>query len=151
MSAGFHCKVESLDLVGTLESQYLEDLSAICCFALEQEGMAGNWEVAIVLTSDAHLTELHGEFMNLPEPTDIMTFPSDETPGGDIVISVEQADRQRLEDGWELASELQFLVLHGALHLAGWDDSTPQERADMLDRQRCILAAFQSSEPLSSR
>ena len=48
--------------------------------------------------------------MGIPEPTDIMTFPSDDEPGGDIVISVEQADRQRNDDGWKLAGELRFLV-----------------------------------------
>ncbi len=76
--------------------------------------MAGDWEIALVLTSDAHLTELHAEFMGIPEPTDIMTFPSDEELGGDIVISIEQAERQRHDDEWDLASEVRFLVTHGA-------------------------------------
>jgi rRNA maturation RNase YbeY len=88
--------------------------------------------------------------MDIPEPTDIMTFPDDDQPGGDIVISVEQAERQRHDDAWPLAQELRFLVLHGALHLTGWDDATADLRAAMLDRQRAILAAFQN-DPLSSR
>ena len=66
--------------------------------------------------------------MQIPATTDIMTFPSDDAPGGDIVISVPQADRQRLDDGWDLPSELRFLVTHGALHLAGWDDATSEQR-----------------------
>ena len=83
--------------------------------------------------------------------TDIMTFPSDQNPGGDIVISVEQAERQRHDDGWDLHAELRFLVTHGALHLAGWNDASDRERENMLARQREIIASFQSSEPASSR
>ena len=109
------------------------------------------WELTIVLTSDAHLTDLHAEFLDVAEPTDIMTFPSDGDLGGDIVISVEQAERQRHDDGWDLNEELRFLVTHGALHLAGWDDGTDLERAEMLARQRAIIASYQSSEPFSSR
>jgi rRNA maturation RNase YbeY len=108
------------------------------------------WTVSLVLTDDAHLTRLHDEFMGIPETTDIMTFPDDDDPGGDIVISVEQAERQRHDDGWSLDTELQFLVVHGVLHLAGWDDATDELRGQMLDRQRAILAEFQN-DPSSSR
>jgi probable rRNA maturation factor len=145
------CEVELVDLTESLEKGLLEDLAALCCFALDQAEMQGAWEVALVLTTDAHLTELHGEFMDIPEPTDIMTFPSDEEPDGDIIISVEQAERQRHDDGWELAAELRFLVVHGVLHLAGWDDTLPEDRAKMLARQRDIVTAFQSNDPSSNR
>lgn len=151
MIDSFQCETEPVDLTGAIDDNWLGVLAALCCFSLEREGMSGEWEVAVVLTTDVHLTELHGAFMDLPEPTDIMTFPSDDVPGGDIVISVEQANRQRGDDGWDLLSELQFLIIHGALHLAGWDDSTPDDRSSMLDRQRVILADFQSREPLSNR
>jgi rRNA maturation RNase YbeY len=147
----FSCSVEPVDLTETFDDALLADLGELCCFALEQELMEGNWEIAIVLTSDAHLTGLHAEFMNIAEPTDIMTFPSDDDPGGDIVISVDQAERQRHDDGWDLNAELRFLVTHGALHLSGWDDTSDREREDMIDRQRAIIAAFQSSEPSSNR
>ncbi len=151
MDSRFSCLAEPVDLTETFDDFLLVDLGELCCHALEQEGMEGNWEVAIVLTSDAHLTDLHAEFMNIAEPTDIMTFPSDENPGGDIVISVEQAERQRHDDGWDLHAELRFLVTHGALHLAGWNDASDQERENMLARQREFIASFQSSEPSSSR
>lgn len=151
MRTSFTCAVEPVDLTGTFDDEFLSGLGELCCFALQQEGVLGDWEVAIVLTVDAHMTELHGEFMDLPEPTDIMTFPSDDEPGGDIIISVDQAERQRSDDGWNLESELRFLVAHGALHLAGWDDATSEARAAMLDRQRAIVASFHSNEPFRSR
>lgn len=151
MSFSFTCTVEPVDLTGTFHDEFLSELGKLCCFALQQEGVLGDWELALVLTSDAHMTELHGEFMDLPEPTDIMTFPSDDESGGDIIISVEQAERQRSDDGWDLESELRFLIVHGALHLAGWDDATSEARAAMLDRQRTIIADFQSNELFKSR
>ncbi len=89
--------------------------------------------------------------MDIPETTDIMTFPSDDEPGGDIVISVEQAERQRHDDGWDLMAELRFLVTHGALHLAGWDDASSSDRAEMLARQRQIIEVFQSGVESNSR
>lgn len=151
MALSLSCAVEPVDLTESFERDLLEELADLCCFALEQEALDGDWEIALVLTSDAHMTELHAEFMDLPVPTDIMTFPSDDVPGGDIVISTEQAERQRHDDDWDLASELRFLVVHGVLHLAGWDDATSEDRARMLSRQREIVVAFQSSEPSSKR
>ncbi|MEZ4531462.1 MAG: rRNA maturation RNase YbeY [Thermomicrobiales bacterium] len=151
MDAPFTCTSEPVDLTEELDDSLLDELAELCCFALESEGATGAWEVSIVLTSDEHLTRLHDDFMGIPEPTDIMTFPSDDVPGGDVVISVAQADRQRHDDAWDLPSELRFLVTHGALHLADWDDATVDDRARMLDRQRAILAAFQSRDSSSNR
>ena len=113
--------------------------------------MTGDWIVALVFTSDAHLTALHAEFMDTAEPTDIMTFPYDDESGGDIVISLDQAERQRHDDGWDLSAELRFLVTHGALHLAGWDDASRSDRAEMLARQRTIIDEFQSGVVSSNR
>ncbi|MCC6673962.1 MAG: rRNA maturation RNase YbeY, partial [Thermomicrobiales bacterium] len=93
-------------------------------------------------TDDEHIARLHREFMGIPGPTDILTFADDEERGGDIVISVDQADRQRQDDDWSLLEELRFLTVHGALHLTGWDDATDTQRQEMLDRQRALIAQF---------
>jgi rRNA maturation RNase YbeY len=144
------CEIEFLDLTESIDPDFAEELTTLCCFALQRAHEQSGWVVSVVLTHDEHLTRLHEEFMGIAEPTDIITFPDDDQPGGDIVISVDQADRQRHDEAWSLAQELRFLVLHGALHLAGWDDATDDQRAAMLDRQRAILADFQS-EPFKSR
>ena len=149
MAAQTNCDADLLDLTESVDAELTAELAELCCFALAAESDS-DWTVSIVLTDDVHLTRLHDEFMGIPEPTDIMTFPDDDEPGGDIVISIEQAERQRHDDEWSLADELRFLVVHGALHLAGWDDATDQDRAAMLDRQRKIIAAYQK-DPSSSR
>jgi probable rRNA maturation factor len=147
----FRCEVEPLDLTDSIPEIQLSELADLCCFALDREAMSGDWVISLVLTSDDHLTQLHAEFMDIPEPTDIMTFPSDDESGGDIVISVDQAGRQRHDDGWDLQSELRFLVAHGALHLAGWVDAAEADRTAMLNRQREIIREFQASFPDSNR
>lgn len=138
------CEVEVVDYTESIDEDLTAELAELCCFALDLEAAAGEWSVTLVFTSDEHLTRLHDDFMGIPEPTDIMTFPDDDAPGGDIVISVHQAERQRNDDGWPLAQELRFLVVHGVLHLTGWDDATTSQRAAMLDRQRAINDAYQN-------
>lgn len=130
----------------------LEDLVA---HVLHSERGVGRWEVAIVLTTDARLRELHRSFMGLDSVTDIMTFayggdqsfPEHENQcavqGGDIVISVQRAAAQASDDGWDTATEILFLVCHGVLHLLGWEDGDASQRARMLDRQRALLRSFE--------
>ncbi|MDQ3656033.1 MAG: rRNA maturation RNase YbeY, partial [Chloroflexota bacterium] len=116
-------------------------LQSLVAFALRQEGASGQWEINLLFTTDARIQAMHRDFMNLDSPTDIMTFPyeADEfTPseasnrGGDIVISVEAAALHAEEAGWSLTNELRFLTLHGLLHILGWDDADPGQRASML-------------------
>lgn len=110
--------------------------------ALKQEGQAGSWEFTIRFVDDEEMSQLHGVYMNDPSPTDIMTFPydpADSELGGDIVISVETAARNASEHGWSTADELDFLMLHGLLHILGWDDRREEDRAAMLERQRSII------------
>ena len=124
-------------------------LASLARFALSHEGASGEWQVGVLMTSDADIQSMHREFMDLDSPTDIMTFPYDEndpftptelrTSGGDIVISVETAESNARDAGWDLGRELEFLLLHGLLHLLNWDDETPEQRVAMLGRQQVIL------------
>ncbi len=126
----------------------LDWLRRLARFALEQEGASGAWAVAVALVDDSRLQDLHREFMAVDEPTDVMTFPSDEpgAGGGDIAVSVERAAEQGPAFGHSAAEETDFLVVHGLLHLCGWDDPTPEDRAAMLTRQAEIIALFQQRE-----
>lgn len=118
--------------------------------ALECEEQAGEWVVSIVLTDDAEMQQMHADFMDIDEPTDVMTFPSDfatdEEHGGDIVISVERAAEQGGENGLTPEQEVIFLAVHGVLHLCGWDDHSEENRAAMLERQRAIIASMRNGE-----
>src|SRR5262249_3205892 len=94
---------------------------------------------------DAHLRRLHRDFMGIDEETDVMTFPHGDDQGGDIVISIERAAEQALAYGYAAGEEVEFLAVHGVLHLCGWNDETPTQRAAMLARQTEIVEAFRSA------
>lgn len=117
---------------------------------LESEGVEDAWELGIQFVDDATMQAAHMEFMDIDEPTDIMTFPyadddsvwGDAESGGDLMISVDRARANAVDAGWEEEDELFFLIVHGLLHLAGWDDHTDDDRASMLARQRVLLDSW---------
>ena len=125
-------------------------LRALAEFVVRAERQAGAWAVTVVLTDDRRLRELHRDFLGIDEETDVMTFPfgeDDATAGGEIVVSVERADEQGPAHGLAPAAEVAFLVVHGLLHLCGWEDGTAEERARMLDRQGELISAFERGDP----
>ncbi len=82
--------------------------------------------VTILLTGDAEVRRLNRRYRGVDAATDVLSFPSDERPTasgylGDIAISLPAAARQAVPGGWSLSDEIQFLILHGILHLLGHD------------------------------
>lgn len=112
---------------------------------LDGESATGAWEITVVLVDDDRLRILHRDFMDIDEPTDIMTFPAEEVEigehsgGGEIIISVDRAAAQCAEYGHSPSEEIRYLVSHGVLHLCGWDDLAPGAREIMLARQDELL------------
>lgn len=125
----------------------VDDLTADVRGALSAEGRDGPWDVAVALVSDDALMRLHRDFMGLDSETDIMTFPRGSgEQGGDIAISVERATDQSGRHGLTPWEEVRFLVVHGVLHLCGWDDGGDEDRAAMLARQTQILASMDAAQ-----
>ncbi|HUB33027.1 MAG TPA: rRNA maturation RNase YbeY [Bryobacteraceae bacterium] len=104
--------------------------------------------VSVLLTGDARIRRLNREYRRKDQPTDVLSFPAaltgdDHRLAGDLAISVDTAARQATEAGHSLATELQILVLHGVLHLAGYDhetDSGQMARKEAVLRRRFGLA-----------
>ncbi len=84
------------------------------------------------------MADLHIRFMNIPGPTDVLTFPMDET-GGEIAICVPEARRRARLHGTSLQNELLLYTIHGMLHLCGMDDRTPKGFTDMHRMEDRIL------------
>src|SRR5690348_18172269 len=87
-------------------------------------GLPGS--TSVLLTGDAEIQRLNREFRGKNKPTDVLSFPPGENAGrsrtaGDLAISVETAAREAERLGHGLALELKVLLLHGVLHLAGYD------------------------------
>lgn len=99
-------------------------------------------ELSVVLCSDAHIASLNAQWRGVEGPTDVLSFPQDDEDGvllGDIVISVETAAAQATERGLELVDEIRVLLVHGLLHLLGYDHEGEKEgdwlvMADMENR-----------------
>ena len=94
-------------------------------------------EVALVLAGDRTLRRLNRAYRGQDRPTDVLSFPGDGGPGGlgDILISVETAERNARAGGRSLPSELDVLALHGFLHVLGYDHETDDGSMDRLERR----------------
>jgi probable rRNA maturation factor len=93
--------------------------------------------VDIVLVSDRKISELHRRFMQIEGPTDVISFQH-----GEIFISVETAQRQAKTHRTSLASELRLYLVHGLLHLQGFDDHRKSDRERMIVLQERILSSI---------
>lgn len=113
--------------------------------ALAAVGRPGG-TVEIALVDDAEIRRLNAIYRGVRRRTDVLAFPL-ETPGapgqlvGQVVVSVDTAERQARRVGVRLAAELALLVTHGTLHLVGYDDRDPVEADLMHRRERAILEA----------
>ncbi|HMJ05554.1 MAG TPA: rRNA maturation RNase YbeY [Chthoniobacterales bacterium] len=93
-------------------------------------------EINVVLVSDRRMAALHQEFMNIPGPTDVLTFQH-----GEIVVSVETAQQNAERFATSAADEIKLYVIHGLLHLLGFDDRTREEARVMEAVQAEVLRA----------
>lgn len=96
--------------------------------------------VEVSIVSDREIARVHGEFLDDPTPTDVITFQH-----GEILISADTAMRQGSEYGQSFEHEVALYLIHGLLHLAGWEDEDEGEAAEMARLQEAILQAALAS------
>jgi probable rRNA maturation factor len=101
-------------------------------------------ELSLVLVNDREMSRLHQQFMNIPGPTDVLTFPLEfdrrgRVTAGEVVVCVPEARRRSKELGIELKNELLLYALHGMLHLCGFDDRTARGYRRMHEMEDRIL------------
>jgi len=98
--------------------------------------------LSIAFVDDGTLSRLHHTFLNDPTPTDVMTFPGE--PGsdqaGEIVVSVEHALASAPLHGQTFNEEVYLYLVHGWLHLAGWNDQAPAQRKAMRKAESALLS-----------
>jgi len=90
--------------------------------------------VEVTFVGDDEISRVHEEFMDISGPTDVITFDH-----GEIVISVDHAGVQGAEHGVSLDRELALYLVHGLLHLYGYDDKSPEDAAVMSALQKALL------------
>lgn len=126
---------------GKLDSKRLR---AAVQAVLAGEGI-GRANISLAVVDDPTIHELNRRYLGHDEPTDVISFLLDRTDGivdGQIVVSADTAAATAKRFGWSSASELLLYVVHGTLHLVGFDDQTPQAKRMMRARERRYLAPF---------
>ena len=121
-------------------------LEGAASVALEHESQSLDSELSIILTNDTRLHELNLNYLGVDSPTDVLSFPASETDPetgaryiGDILISIPRAQAQASAADHPLEAEVQLLVVHGVLHLLGYDHGEAQDKARMWKAQAEIL------------
>jgi probable rRNA maturation factor len=139
-----------------------EDLRELACAVLDAEGYPERVEVTILLVDDDTMTGYNESFMGRDGPTDVLAFPLEELVAGqapslsphdppihlgDIVISPDYVQRQAADRGVEFLDELSLMVVHGMLHLMGWDHPDEEIAERMERREAEILSSVGRSRP----
>ncbi|MFB4196873.1 rRNA maturation RNase YbeY [Streptomyces carpaticus] len=121
-------------------------------------------ELSVIAVDEEAMEALHLQWMDLPGPTDVMSFPMDELrppakdeeePAkgllGDIVLcpQVAKAQGAAAPTGHSMDDELQLLTVHGVLHLLGYDHEEPAEKAEMFGLQQAIVDGWRAEAGLT--
>lgn len=134
------------------EFMRIEDLAS---FVIRREGKPESTEVSVNFVTDEEIRVLNRDYRGIDRPTDVLSFECDgegdmpvpeeeEAPYelGDIVIAPDVAERQTEEYGTALTDELSLLLVHGLLHLCGYDHMVDEEAEAMEARERELLSEF---------
>jgi probable rRNA maturation factor len=130
--------------------------AALC--VLLQHDRETNTELTLVITTNEQVQRLNAQFRGVDAPTDVLSFPSNLTdedilPGealylGDILIAHPYALAQAEREGHDSMDSMSLLVVHGMLHLLGYDHDTPEHRRAMWESQAEALNALNISTAL---
>lgn len=124
---------------------------------LDLYGPPGDCALTVVIDDDAAVAALNRQFRGLDAPTDVLSFPADQPPVeldgeprylGDLVIAFPYASTQAAREGHALMDSLALLVVHGTLHLLGYDHGDVDARAAMWAAQEAALIALGLSPDL---
>jgi len=126
-----------------ISSTYLEEIAANIFTFLEIEPQS---DLSILIENDAALKKLNNLYRGINQPTDVLSFDSDEinpetgfSSLGDIAISFPTAEKQANEANHPVTNEVILLLVHAILHLTGYDHNTKEEKQEMWAEQQSVL------------
>jgi probable rRNA maturation factor len=150
--------IENIQDIKQVEDKHFRLLEDTVNACLELSQIETGCEISITLVDNKKINEINKEFRNINAPTDVLSFPmvmmeegriildegdynldDDLLILGDIVISLEKAEKQAEEYGHSFERELAFLTSHGAFHLLGFDHEEEEQGKRMFDRQEEVL------------
>jgi probable rRNA maturation factor len=95
--------------------------------------------VSIALVGDEEIKRVNNKFLGRDGTTDVIAFPGKKKDLGEIIIDYDRIERQAEDEGNSVEYELKFVLVHGLLHLLGWEDYTPEEKERMLEEGEKFL------------
>lgn len=101
--------------------------------------------ISLAVVDDATMHALNRQYLQHDYPTDVLSFlleEDDERIEGEIIISADYAAREAEHFGWQVQDEMLLYVIHGTLHLAGYDDLEPELKTEMRAKEREYLKLF---------
>jgi probable rRNA maturation factor len=126
-----------------------KELTTLVNSVFELQQLPSSGSLSVRVTSSSFLRQLNQMHLGIDAPTDVLTFPMDfddpESGGhyfGDIILSYEKAAAQAEENGHAVINEIKLLVIHGILHLLGYDHASAEEKEEMWTIQNKLLAAL---------
>ena len=129
----------------------LDAFERLAVFALRMEEAPDAVELSVALVGEDEIAHLNSTYRGVEGPTDVLSFECDEPEPvdsdepiaiGDVVIAPDVALRQASELGTTVEAELDLLLVHGVLHLLGYDHEMDEDAAAMQARERAVLAAW---------
>lgn len=135
-----------------------EQLVRAAAEALAGELAISYAEVCVALSNDEQVAELNGSYRGKPKPTNVLSFPAvpmlpvEGEPRflGDIVLALETLQREAADLGVPLAHHMQHLVVHGLLHLLGYDHQTEDEAREMEGLEVRVLSRLGVADPYAA-
>ena len=107
-------------------------------------------EISVAVVDDPTIHQLNRQYLDHDYATDVLSFVfqrDQDLLEGEVIVSADTAASRALEFGWTAAEELLLYVIHGTLHLVGYDDRTSEERAAMRARERDCLSRLGIESP----
>jgi probable rRNA maturation factor len=132
---------------------------SIAATAAKAPALSKDGEVSILFTDDAHIAELNAEWRGIAHPTNVLSFPAapvstgwkGPVPLGDIVLGFETMTKEAAAAHLTLADHISHLLVHGLLHLVGFDHQDDAEAAAMESLETAVLAELGIADPYAGR
>ena len=128
-----------------------DEIVDVAAFALDKMGIHPDSDLSITLVDEDEITQLHVQWMNLPGPTDVLSFPMDipvdsneAVTLGDIVISPVVAAEQAAAAGHSAEREIFILAAHGLLHILGYDHAESADEKIMFALQEDLVKKYEA-------
>lgn len=136
-----------LDRVNYLKSKQKENLKRKALFILKTLNAPGNSELSVAFVDDEEMRKLNADYRNINRTTDVLSFPQDgpdDSILGDVIISIDTAVRRSKLQNLSIEREIHRLMLHGILHLLGYDHKKKNDAKVMREKELEILSNIDS-------